>query len=132
LRIQETVYDSLVGTDVLGGPIRKRLGQVKNITLVEQTSCKPLADPAARYRTCAFARSISRLCREMFDPQKFDCVRMPRSGILSPLRMTHSGVLLSEDARTRLPLLCHPERSADTALWCPRAVEPEGRAQRGI
>ena len=48
MRIWETVYDSLVGTDVLGGPIRKRLGQVKNITLVEQTPCKPIADPALR------------------------------------------------------------------------------------
>ena len=94
MRIWETVYDSLVGTDVLGGPIRKRLGQVKNITLAEQTSCKPITDPAAariseHLRFCLLRCAKGRI----LDPQKFDCVRMPRCDILSALRMTQRGRL---------------------------------------
>ena len=86
----EAFYDFLVGTDVLGGPIRKRLGQVKNITLVEQTLRKPIADPAAarssehlRFCLLHFA-ALPRNIR----PAK---VRLGRSA--TSLRMTHSGVL---------------------------------------
>ena len=62
------------------------MGQVKNILWLSRHLANPSQIPRCA-RFCSLRCAKGRI----LDPQKFDCVRMPRSGILSPLRMTQDG-----------------------------------------
>ena len=103
------------------------------VTSAKQTPRKPIADPALRALLLA---DISRLCREIFDPQKFDSERMSLCGILSALRMTQDGCSSDafawrvvkgadpyrgccrrqDDTRRMRAFICLPRRQQATAL----------------